>query len=122
VTGPEDALARAREAAATPEARAAAEAVAAGWHVEPRDEVTPDQLAEWAVLEPDEAKVYSTRRLGAPITLAKQGLLRVLRQYHTQLVSEQTRVNLQLVAYAAKLEARIAALEARVAELEDGRS
>lgn len=117
---PEEALARARAAARDPEARAAFAATREGWRVRPRDDVGPELLYEWAVLEPDEALVYSTRRAGKPITLAKRGLLRFLRQYHAQLTAEQTRMNLLLVAYAERLEDRIAQLEARLAELERG--
>jgi hypothetical protein len=65
------------------------------------------KLREWAIIEVDsEALVYSTRRGGAPITWFKRMLLRLLRQYTTELEAEQTRFNVAVVAYLESLEAR----------------
>jgi hypothetical protein len=80
----------------------------------PRPEMSEERLAEWAVVEPDLRHVRSTRRLGYPITLLKRGLLRLLVQYHAQMLGDQARFNLLLLGYAQVLEARIAELEARL--------
>jgi hypothetical protein len=89
-----------------------------GFTVEPTDQVTIDRLLEWALIEPDASRVYSTRRWGKPITLLKRGLLRVLHQYHNELLAEQTRFNLQMTVYAGELTEKLGALEGRVAALE----
>lgn len=107
MTRPEDALAAAR-AAAGPEEDLP------GFRVEPVDEVTPEQLLEWAVLEPDESGTYSTRRFGKPVTWMKKGLLRALHQYHRELLAEQTRFNLQLTEQLRRQNLRIRELEARL--------
>jgi hypothetical protein len=83
--------------------------------------VTAEKLLEWALVDPDPAKVYSTRRLGAPITLVKRALLRALRQYHAQLLAEQTRFNIQLTVYVSRLEDRVRELEDRLAAEGDDR-
>jgi hypothetical protein len=74
------------------------------------------RLAEWAILDPDVSDVRSVRRWGAPITILKRGLLRLLWQYHAQLQSDQSRFNLLLLTYVEMLELRVAELEARVGE------
>ena len=91
----------------------------AGFTVQPTDRVTVDRLLEWALIEPDESRVYSTRRLGKPITLLKRGLLRVLHQYHNELLAEQTRFNLQMTVYVGELREQLDELSARVAALEE---
>jgi hypothetical protein len=63
------------------------------------------------VIEVDPEGVYSTRRLGAPITALKRLLLRLLRQYHVELESQQTRFNIALLTYLRDLEARVGRLE-----------
>jgi hypothetical protein len=70
-----------------------------------------DLLAEWAVVAVDADAVYSTRRLGAPITALKQLLLRLLRQYHWELEAQQTRFNIAVLEHLGELDRRIAALE-----------
>ena len=70
------------------------------------DEVTPELLREWAVIEVDSSVLYSTRRLGGPTTLFKRLLLRLLRQYTAQLEARQTRFNLALLARLEELEDR----------------
>ena len=79
--------------------------------VEPTERVTRERLLEWALIDPDPDLVYSTRKLGAPITFVKRGLLRALRQYHGQALAQQTRFNLGVVAYLTALEARIDEIE-----------
>lgn len=108
---PEQALARARKAVAERRGRGEDLDVGAGFRVEPADNVDPNQLLEWAVIEPDPALVYSTRRLGAPVTLAKRLLIFALRQYTVQIVDQQTRFNLQIASFVAELDRRVGRLE-----------
>jgi hypothetical protein len=63
--------------------------------------VGPDlaRLREWAIVEVDPELLYSTRKGGAPITWLKRMLLRLLRQYTTELEAQQTRFNVGVVAY-----------------------
>jgi hypothetical protein len=58
------------------------------------------------VIEPDVDLMRSTRRWGRPITAAKRTLLHVLRQYHRELHSQQTRFNLHVALRLAELEER----------------
>jgi len=76
------------------------------------------RLVEWAVLAPEEAKVYSTRRLGQPITLLKRGLVRLLRQYLNEVNAQQSRFNALVAAHVMRLEQRVEELERRAAERE----
>jgi hypothetical protein len=109
VTRPEEALERARTAASEKRAGGALEGEPA---LQPtafdRDigaaAVTSDALREWAVIDVDPGRVYSTRRLGAPVTLAKRLLLRLLRQYLAELEARQTRFNLAVVRRLEELE------------------
>ena len=66
---------------------------------------------EWAVIEPSLDDVRSTRRLGGPITWAKRQLVHLLRQYHGQILAEQTRFNMHVMVQIAELEDRLRALE-----------
>jgi hypothetical protein len=66
------------------------------------------------MIEPDVREVRSTRRLGAPMTWLKLGLVRLLRQYHAQLVSQQTRFNVHMLGQVRRLEARIEELERKL--------
>jgi hypothetical protein len=50
--------------------------------------------------------VYSTRKGGAPITWFKKLLLRLLRQYTSELEAQQTRFNVGVVAYLESREKR----------------
>jgi hypothetical protein len=75
------------------------------------ERVSSDQLMEWSLIEPDPDLVISTRRLGAPISAAKRRLLHLLRQYHGQLESQQTRFNVHLLARVVELEDRLALVE-----------
>ena len=109
---PEDALAAARSRAAAARAAGGYAEELGGFAIVPQDRVSTDTLVEWAVLEPDESTMGSTRRYGAPITAFKRGVLHVLRQYHAALTAEQTRFNVHLLVHVAELEDRIARLEA----------
>ena len=62
------------------------------------------RLREWAIIDVDPQVVYSTRKAGAPITRLKRMLLRLLRQYTTELEAQQTRFNVGVVAYLESLE------------------
>ena len=57
------------------------------------------RLREWAIIEVDPSLLYSTRKGGAPITWFKRLLLRLMRQYTTELEAQQTRFNVGVVAY-----------------------
>jgi hypothetical protein len=111
VSTPEEALERARSEAAARRERGEDLDVSGGFEVRTADRVSSSQLLEWAVLEPDASHVYSTRRLGAPITWAKRLLVRGLRQYLVQLVDQQTRFNLQVAQFVADLDERVTRLE-----------
>lgn len=78
------------------------------------------RLAAWAVIEPEEAAVYSTRRLGAPITLLKRLLVRLLRQYLVQISAQQSRFNAHVAAHIISLEDRVLALEQAAREQPPG--
>jgi hypothetical protein len=62
------------------------------------------QLRQWAIVEVDPELLYSTRKGGAVITWFKRMLLRLLRQYTTELEAQQTRFNVGVVAYLESLE------------------
>lgn len=111
MTTPEQALERARAAAAA--AREAGDYPVSKTRIEPLAEVPPTygRLLEWALIDPDLGHVRSTRRWGAPITLLKRGLLRLLAQYHAELIAEQTRFNVNLVHHLRALEERVERLE-----------
>ena len=102
---PEEALDRARERAGDYEGDPALRAEGLDQVVEP-GAVSPALLREWAIIDIDPGSVYSTRRLGAPITLLKRGLLRLLRQYTAELEARQTRFNVALLARLEELERR----------------
>jgi hypothetical protein len=73
--------------------------------------VTREQLREWALIDVDTSALRSTRRAGAPVTLVKRLLVRLLRQYTNELEAQQTRFNVAMLARVEELEARIAAAE-----------
>jgi hypothetical protein len=115
------ALERARERARA--ARAAGE-YADAERVAAIENAPGDQLLklhEWAFIEVDASQIYSTRRFGAPITLLKRALLRLLVQYHGQLIAQQTRFNLHLVGEVGRLQGRVARLERAAAERDERR-
>jgi hypothetical protein len=111
---PEDALAqaRARSARPTPEGSPAEDPEALQ---DPR-QVSLRRLTEWAVIEPEEAEVYSTRRWGAPITALKRLLIRLLRQYLFQISGQQTRFNVYALGELTALQERVRALEEAAAD------
>ena len=102
---PEDALERARERASDYAGDPALRAEGIDEVLEPGG-VSPTLLREWAIIDIDPASVYSTRRLGAPITLLKRTLLRLMRQYTAELEARQTRFNVALLARLEELERR----------------
>jgi hypothetical protein len=121
MTDPQHAIESARAAAASMRESGAYGDDLSGFRIEPADAVTTDRLLEWALIEPDPANVYSTRRLGAPITWVKRLLLRLLHQYFTELAAQQTRFNVQMTVYAGELTERVERLEERLARLEGER-
>ncbi len=108
---PEEAVESARQRAAEARARGEYTQDLSGFGVAPTDRVSVEQLMEWAVVEPDLAHMRSTRRFGAPITLAKRLLLRGLQQYFNELTMLQARFNLHLLVRMTELEDRVIALE-----------
>ena len=78
------------------------------------------RLAEWAIIEPEQAEVYSTRRLGRPITAVKRLLIRMLQQYLDQMSAQQSRFNAQVAAHVLRLEERVQALEEAARERDAG--
>ena len=112
MTRPEEALERAREAAERKRAEGAyPPRDSTAGEAPPPERPTAAHLREWSLIQVDTELVYSTRRGGAPITALKRGLLRLLRQYTSELEAQQTRFNVALLAYLAELESRLAALE-----------
>lgn len=106
---PAQVLAAAREAAARSDREAAGDE-SAEWHLQD-PAVSARRLAEWAIIEPDEAELYSTRRWGRPITWVKRLLVKLLRQYIGQVSAQQSRFNAQIAAHVLRLEERVGALE-----------
>lgn len=106
MTRPEDAQDAAREHAARRRAQ--------GGYSEPEGLEEPpaserpslEQLSAWALIEVDPSVVYSTRRLGGPVTFVKRMLLRLLRQYTAELEAQQTRFNLGVLAWLEERERR----------------
>ena len=111
MTTPEQALEQARAAAEEMRARGAYEEAREAVELSPAEPLTPGKLFEWALIDPDLRNVRSTRRLGAPITALKRGLLRLLAQYHAELIAEQARFNVNVALYVRRLEERVAELE-----------
>ncbi|HVS29202.1 MAG TPA: hypothetical protein VHE14_06595 [Solirubrobacteraceae bacterium] len=88
-----------------------------GFRIEPVVELTTEKLLEWALIEPDIERVYSTRRWGRPITAFKRALIWATRQYHGQVYGEQTRFNHHVTIYAGQYRDRVRELEQEVARL-----
>ena len=114
MTSPEDAVERARRAAAEVRAEGAYREEPPSFEVSPAARLADWRLTEWAIIEPDAEKAHSTRRLGAPITWLKRGLRRLLRQYHDDLAGQQSRFNAQIAAHVMSLDDRVRALEERL--------
>jgi hypothetical protein len=123
VKDPEEALAAARAAAAAAASAGAPDAgdgpAGAPWSLRSASASTR-QLAEWAIIEPEASRVYSTRRYGRPITAIKRLLVRMLRQYIGQMSAQQSRFNAHVAAHVMRLEDRVAELEQAAREREDG--
>ena len=121
MTDPEHAVEQARAAAAAMRAQGAYEEDRP--EAADEDATSLENLFEWAMIDPDLREVRSTRRLGAPVTLLKRGLVRLLQQYHAELISQQTRFNVHVLGHVRRLETRIEELERIVgsAETESGR-
>jgi hypothetical protein len=113
VREPEEALAAARRAAAA----AGEDPGAVPWTLED-PALSTTRLVEWAMLAPEEANVYSTRRFGRPITLLKRGLVRLLRQYLNEWGAQQSRFNALAAAHVVRLEQRVEELERLLADRE----
>jgi hypothetical protein len=113
---PEDALPRARAELERQRAAGAYEEDLGDLRVPPDERLSIERLMEWGVIEPDLDLVTSTRRFGAPIGWLKRTLEHMLRQYHRQLESQQTRFNLHLLTRIAELEDRIGDLELTLGE------
>ena len=111
MTRPEEALELARQAAERKRARGDYPPPHPGALEESIATPGPELVADWAVLAVDPDRVYSTRRLGAPMTVLKRLLMRLLRQYHVELEAQQTRFNIALLSRVRDLERRVSALE-----------
>ena len=120
MTQPEQALEAARAAAADMRARGAYPGTDVERAPETETAISLENLFDWALIDPDLREVRSTRKLGAPVTWLKLGLVRLLRQYHAELIAQQTRFNVHVLGHVRRLEARIEELE-RVARERDER-
>jgi hypothetical protein len=114
VSTPEEALERARAELSTMRDAGAYGEASERRPLPATGAITTGKLFEWALIEPDLRDVRSTRRGGAPITAFKRLLLRLLAQYHGELIAEQTRFNVNLVSHVRHLEERIEELEQQV--------
>jgi hypothetical protein len=113
MTEPEEAVARARASAASMRASGAYGEEAGGFRLQP-EPVTTAKLAEWALIEPEVSVADSTRRFGAPVAHVKRLLLRLLAQYHSELLARQARFNVAVAAELRRLEERIDGLERKL--------
>jgi hypothetical protein len=112
VTEPEQALEQARAAAAS--MREAGAYPGDADRAQPPDgAISRAKFSQWAAIDPDVGAVRSTRRHGAPMTVLKRLLVRLLAQYHADLISQQTRFNVKVVEELDRLERRLEALEKR---------
>lgn len=113
---PQEALEVARRAAADARGNGAREPL----ELAPVSRVADWQrLSEWAIIEPDAARIYSTRRFGAPLTWLKRALLRFLRQYNDQILAQQSRFNAHVLAHVMNLDERVRELEKRAGHPQD---
>jgi len=74
----------------------------------------PDSLLEWALIRTDPQELRSSRRVGALITGVRRLLIRLLGQYHGDLLRDQSRFNLEVMSHVRALEARTAELECQL--------
>jgi hypothetical protein len=118
MTTPEEALERARERAAAGRAEGRyPERVPGALDDTFVDDVPGlDTLAEWASIEVDPDVLYSTRRLGGPVTMLKRLLLRLMRQYHVEVEARQTRFNIAVLERLRLIEQRLDQLERSAGE------
>ena len=79
--------------------------------------VTKKQLVEWALIDPEDSLVYSTRRFGRPVTAFKRLLIRLLYQYLGQISAQQSRFNSHVLMRVLQLEQRVRVLEEAVSQL-----
>jgi hypothetical protein len=79
----------------------------------PVTRISDTKLVEWSVIAPELDRVYSTRRLGAPITAFKRLLIRLLRQYVDEAIAQESRYNTLATVHILNLEDRVRALEER---------
>ena len=115
MTGPEEALERARAEAASRRAAGGYRGVEPGGVLDDTfTSGTPSMelLSQWALIEVDDSSLYSTRRGGAPVTALKRLLLRLLRQYLVEVEARQTRFNIAVLSKVRGLEERVERLEA----------
>jgi hypothetical protein len=111
VKDPQEALGAARSRAAEARRRGDYPSSPEGEDLSPSTRITDVRLTEWAIIEPDHAEIYSTRRFGRPITAVKRLLIRFLRQYFDQVTAQQSRFNAQVAAHIMNLDERVHALE-----------
>ncbi len=111
MTSPEAALERARREADAGRAAGAYDERTPSLDVSPVTHITKTRLVEWSLIDPRLDRVYSTRRLGAPITVTKRLLIRALRQYFGEWIGQQSRYNAQATAHIINLEDRVRDLE-----------
>lgn len=118
MSDPEHAVERARAAAAAMRTEGAYPGGQQDHTEEGPAPTTLENLFEWAMIDPDLREVRSTRRLGFPVTMLKLGLVRLLNQYHAELISQQTRFNVHVLGHVRRLETRIEELERQARERE----
>lgn len=111
MTDPAEALERARAAAGEGRERGAYAEADPSLDASPVTRISSTRLVEWSLIDPDLERVYSTRRLGAPITWAKRGLIRAIRQYVGEAIAQESRYNAQATAHILNLEDRVRDLE-----------
>jgi hypothetical protein len=118
VTTPEEAIERARERAAAARAEGRYPERGPGPLEETFVGDVPgfETLAEWAVIEVDPDVLYSTRRLGGPVTAFKRLMMRLMRQYHLEVEGRQTRFNIAVLERLRVLEERLDRVERSAGE------
>jgi hypothetical protein len=82
----------------------------------PVTRISDTKLVEWSVIKPELDRVYSTRKLGAPITAFKRLLIRLLRQYVDEAIAQESRYNTLATVHILNLEDRVRDLEERLGE------
>ena len=108
---PEEALQRARAAADAGRPKGLYDEAPPSLDAGPAERMSTGQLVEWSLVEPRMESVYSTRRAGAPMTVFKRFLARLLRQYIHDVTAQQSRYNAQAAAHILHLEERVRELE-----------